>query len=148
MPTNTADRKDIRRREKQSAIEAAQLAAVTREIMSTTQGRAWMWHHLSQANLFSPNTISDLRLSGIFDGERNFGLRLLADIMSTCPDQFIQAMREANVRDATSERRSSPQHHGRDSGRETGADEGNGDYGPYEGLLESNPRQQLDDNLN
>jgi hypothetical protein len=89
--------------------------------MSTSFGREWVWDLLSAAHMFEANTISDPRLSGIFDGERNLGLRLLSDIMVSCPDQFIQAMRESNERSSLNERRSSPESDGGDSGS------GNGD---------------------
>lgn len=122
MPDNAADRKSIRRLEKQAAIDAAAHAEVTHNLMSTTQGRAWVWRWLSQCHVFT-TTFSGSALHGAFaEGERNIGQLLLNEITSTCPDQFIQAMREANVRDATGERRSSPQPDGRDSRREAGGD--------------------------
>lgn len=136
MADNASDRKDIRRREKQAKIDDAQHAAVTREIMSTAQGRTWMWTQLSRCHVFVTTFVPGDALSSAFnEGERNIGQQLLNEITDTCPDQFIQAMREAHERRTFSERRSSPQPDGRDSGREAsgGGDPEAGDYDPYDG---------------
>lgn len=123
------DRKSIRRKEKAAKLAESQRRAVITSLMSTTFGREWMWDLLTAAHMFDANTISDPRLSGIFDGERNLGLRLLSDIMVACPDQFIQAMRESNERSSLDERRSSPVDDGRDLGSsDTGTDDATGGY--------------------
>jgi hypothetical protein len=115
-PPNAADRKSIRRLEKAAKLADAQRHQVIFNLMSTSYGRQWVWDLLAAAHMFEANTISDPRLSGIFDGERNLGLRLLSDIMAACPDQFVQAMREANDRSSTDERRSGSESDGRDFG--------------------------------
>lgn len=127
MPPNAADRKSIRRLEKQAKLADANRRAVITNLMSTAFGRQWMWDLLAAAHMFEANTIPDPRLSGIFDGERNLGLRLLSDVMATCPDQFIQAMRENNERSALDERRSGPESDGRDSGSGDPADDPDSD---------------------
>lgn len=116
MTDNSADRKDIRRREKQAKIDAASRASVIRSIMSTIDGRAWLWHTLGQCHCFSTTFNGDPLQSAFAEGQRSIGLALLADIMITCPDQYIQAMRESHERSSLDERRSSPESDGRDSG--------------------------------
>jgi hypothetical protein len=128
MTDSAIDRKSIRRREKAAAIANRQRQEVITGMMTTMAGRQWIWDLLTSAHMFDANTISDPRLSGIFDGERNLGLRLLSDIMVACPDQFIQAMREANDRAHTDERRSSPEPDGGDPGS---VDPNDPDYDPY-----------------
>ena len=117
---NAADRKSIRRKEKAAKLSEANRKAVVVSLMSTAFGREWIWDLLEAAHMFQANTISDPRLSGIFDGERNLGLSFLSDVMTACHDQFIQAMRESNDRSSLDERRSSPQSDGGDP--ESGAD--------------------------
>ena len=108
MPDNAADRKDIRRREKQAKLDARSRAEVVHSLMSTTQGREWMWDKLATARVFSSTFNGDALQSAFNEGQRAFGLAMLAEVLSTCPDEFIQAQREANVRSTTNERRSSP----------------------------------------
>ena len=113
---SAADRKSIRRREKQARIDAASSAAVIRNVMSTVEGRAWLWSFLSDCHIFSTSFTGDALTSAFAEGERNVGQRLLNTITSTCPDEYIQAMRESHVRSAIDERRSGPVDDGRDSG--------------------------------
>src|SRR5580698_4706023 len=116
MPDNAADRKSIRAKEKQVKITEALHAAVIREVMSTTQGRAWIWSILSDCHIFHTTFTGDALSSAFSEGERNIGQRLLNTITDTCPDQYIQAMREHHERDTLGERRSSPEPNGRDTG--------------------------------
>jgi hypothetical protein len=108
MPASAADRKSIRRLEKQAEVDAASRAGVIRNLMSTVDGRAWMWHQLSTAHIFASTFTPDPLITAFNEGQRAIGLAMLADILSTCPDQYIQAQREANVRSTTDERRSGP----------------------------------------
>ena len=126
MPDNAADRKDIRRREKEAKIATAQRAQVVHQIMSTVQGREWMWHTLAECGVFRQTFVPDAAMTAFNEGKRAIGLALLADIMTTCPDQYINAQRESNERHATWERRSSPEPDGRDTGREPDAGEASG----------------------
>jgi hypothetical protein len=116
MPDNAADRKDIRRREKAARINDASRHACIRNVMSTIEGRHWLWDVLGDCHVFATTFTGDALQTAFNEGSRNVGLRLLADIMLACPDQYVQAQREANVRSTTDERRSSALGDGRDSG--------------------------------
>lgn len=124
MPDNAADRKDIRRREKEAKIATAQRAQVVHQIMSTVQGREWMWSKLAEARVFHQTFTGDALQSAFNEGQRALGLSMLAEVMLSCPDQYIQAQRESNERTATWERRSSPESNGRDTGSGEADDDG------------------------
>ena len=125
---NAADRKAIRQKEKQSAIADASRQSVLHTVMSTIEGRTFIWDFLASCHIFTTTFTGDALTSAFAEGERNVGQRLLSDIMVVCPDQYIQAMREANERhhsdnaraDALAERRGSEEPDGRDTGREAG----------------------------
>ena len=135
MPDNAADRKSIRRLEKQAATDLAQREAFVRTMMSTIEGRSWFWYHLSSCHVFATSFTSSPLATAFNEGQRSIGLALLAEVMSVCPDQYIQAQRESHERNATSEQRSRTQPDGRDSGRPAAGDgdEANrhDDYDPY-----------------
>ena len=120
MTDNAADRKDIRRREKESRIAERARAEVVANLMSTTQGREWLWDILSNCQIFSSTFTGDPLTTAFNEGKRAMGLSLLATVLTTCPDQYITAQREANVRASTWEQRSGPQPNGRDSGSDSG----------------------------
>src|ERR1700761_5147386 len=128
---NTGDRKAIRRKEKQAAIDTRARQDVVRNIMSTTQGRQWMWDKLAEPQVFSSTFNGDALQSAFNEGRRAQGLSMLAEIMLACPDQYITAQKEANVRSTLDERRSSPIDDGRDFGP-TPADGDGGKAGGYD----------------
>lgn len=108
MSANAADRKSIRAAEKAASAVADRRAAVTRNIMSTVEGREWMWDVLSSCHVFGQTFVpGSPDITAFSEGQRAVGLRLLADILNHCPDAYIEAQREANVRHTTDERRSS-----------------------------------------
>jgi hypothetical protein len=97
MPAlNASDRKSIRSAEKASALRTIQDREAVAAIMSTIPGRAWMWRMLKQASLFNSNFTGDPYRDAFLAGERNFGLRMLNDIMEHCPDAYLQMTKEAN----------------------------------------------------
>jgi hypothetical protein len=113
---NAADRKSIRRLEKQAKLADANRRAVITSLMSTAFGREWMWDVLAQCHCFATTFNGDALQSAFMEGQRAIGLAIISDIMLACPDQYIQAMRESNERSSLDERRSSPESDGRDSG--------------------------------
>ena len=113
---NAADRKSIRRKEKASKLAESNRRAVITSLMSTAFGREWIWDILASCHCFATTFSGDALTSAFAEGERNVGLRLLSDILTACPDQYIQAQRESNERSSLDERRSSPVSDGGDSG--------------------------------
>lgn len=95
---NAADRKSIRAAEKAAKIVDANNQTVVVAIMSTEAGRRYIWDKLTLANLFSTTFSTDTMQMAFNEGNRNQGLLLLNDIIEWCPEEFIQAMREANGR--------------------------------------------------
>ena len=101
---NAASRKEIRRKEKEARQAERDRGVVILETMSTKNGRGYVWDQLAAAHVFATSYSPDALQMAFAEGERNFGLRLLNDIIEWCPEQFIQMMREQN------ERRISPGH--------------------------------------
>lgn len=123
MTISAGDRKSVRQAEKLARKTEAARQAVVRNIMSTIEGREWMWNLLSGCSVFSSTYVIGAADATAFnEGSRAVGLRLLADIMTACPDAYIEAQREANVRHALDERRRSPEPDGGDSGSDDAPD--------------------------
>jgi len=99
----------VRAAEKAAKVVELQRREVISGIMSVGPGRKWMCELLESCHCFA-TSFSDIGLRMAFcEGQREVGIRLLSDIMSACPDQYITMMRERNERqsaiDARSERR-------------------------------------------
>lgn len=93
---NASDRKSIRSAEKAAALRTIQDREAVAAIMSTIPGRAWMWRKLSEAGIFKCVFTGDALREAFNSGERNFGLRLLDDIIAHCPDAYLQMIKESN----------------------------------------------------
>jgi hypothetical protein len=113
---NTGDRKSIRAKEKDAALADRRREDVLRNVMSTIEGRAWLWDLLASCNCFSTTFTGDPQRSAFLEGQRAIGLSILSDITTACPDQYIQAQRESNERRITAEQRSRQIADGRDFG--------------------------------
>lgn len=103
---NAAERKDIRQYEKFAKIKEQARIDFVVAAMSTTQGRAWFHGLLSGCGIFDGSFSGDALLEAFTKGQRNIGLMIYNDIVSNCPDYFVQMMREANIEDVTNDRRS------------------------------------------
>jgi hypothetical protein len=126
MTFNAANRKDVRRLEKQARLDTRARRETIQTLMSTTQGRQWVHERLTVCHVFATSFSTNAYESAFREGERNVGLQLLNDVM-TCPDEYIQMMREANVRDSIAERSSSADGDGGDQVGDATPDEPAGD---------------------
>jgi hypothetical protein len=97
------------------AAKAAKLAETQRGdaikgIMSNRYGRAWIWEILTRCHVFAPTFADNPYRTAFSEGERNIGLQFVADIMSHCPERYVEMAREANERDRAddSRRRAAP----------------------------------------
>ena len=123
MPDSAADRKSIRRKEKESRIADRLRAEVIAGVMSSPAGRQWLWDTLASCHMFHTTFNGDALASAFAEGQRAVGLAILSDIMLACPDSYIQAMRESNERSSADERRRGPNDAGRESGSVDSSDD-------------------------
>ena len=105
MPYDASNRKQIRVAEKAARRVELDRVEFVRAAMNTVQGRTWFFHLLSDCHVESqPPTFEPNRDYFMF-GERNVGLRIKADILTHCPDQYIQMIKESNARDTLADAR-------------------------------------------
>ncbi len=134
MTYDASDRKSIRKAEKAARLADRARQEVIVNLMSTTFGRAWLWDLLSSCHVFGQTFSPDPLMTAFSEGRRSVGLALLADVMLACPDQYITAAREANVRHNSNDRSTSAELTG--SPDPDGGIEGrvaDDDYDPYGG---------------
>lgn len=63
-------------------------------VMTDPAGRRFMHKLLSEAGLFRSSFDSDPHKTAFNEGQRNVGLRLMADIMAIAPSQYAQMIEE------------------------------------------------------
>lgn len=106
MQDNAANPKQVRRAQKQARVRDREDGDVVRMLMRDYHGRRWVWDKLASAGIFQTTFNAESPyITSFTEGRRSFGLELLANIMQHCPDEFIQAQREANERASTDDAR-------------------------------------------
>jgi hypothetical protein len=95
QPYDTSDPKQVNTARKRAARFRRERLDEVRTIMGRESGRAWVYGHLESCSIFSTTfTHGDPHASSFKEGERNAGLRLLADVMEAAPDQYVVMVRE------------------------------------------------------
>lgn len=80
-----------------------------KQVMSTEQGRRFIWSMLEQAGVFCISFTGEVNTTIFNEGKRNSGLALFNEVMGFCPDLYLKmaaeakADREANYGNSTAE---------------------------------------------
>lgn len=130
---NSSERRDVRAKEKQAKLADVQRHEITAYIMSTAPSRAWMYDRLARCGVFNTPFTGNDATTNFNCGMQSIGLELLADIVSSAPDSYIQMMREANGRslaDDARRRRDHPDDERGDSPADVGDDSAGDEVGP------------------
>ena len=93
---------DIREQEQRKA-DADLKALLAREtedddvrwLMSCRQGRRIVWRQLSRAGVFRLSFSSDPLAMSFAEGNRNSGLMLMSQVMSLCPGEYAEMVKES-----------------------------------------------------
>ena len=101
---NASERKDIRRYEKQAKLRETNRINFIVAAMSTPAGRVWFHDFLSACHIFADPFTGDALVEAYSKGERNVGLKVYNDIVTNCPNYFIEMMKEANIAEQVNER--------------------------------------------
>lgn len=118
MTLDTSDRKSVRAAEKAAARTDRERGEVVTALMATQPGRKYVWDKLGEAGIFHSVFSTEPLQMAFNEGQRNQGLLLLNEVIQWCPEQFIQAMREANGRRTSDagQQRAGSNGNGRDQG--------------------------------
>ncbi len=94
MPSASNERQ-IKARESRHAQDRINDRQVTEALMSTQGGRRWVWLRLAEAQMFSEDEVLDPQHLAYTKGVRRYGLRLLKDISTFTPSEYILMTNEA-----------------------------------------------------
>lgn len=94
-----ADQKQVQDRARQIKDRQRESDEAIKAFMSHKGGRAWMWEHLSACGLYRMSArAGDAHMTYFLEGERNVGLRLLAQLQRACREHYT-TMTEENSGD-------------------------------------------------
>lgn len=106
MTFNNSSRKNIREAEKAAELADTNRIAYTRQIMSTTFGRAWMHDLLLRCHIFHTPFVAGAPDTSAFNcGAQNLGLQLFGDVAANCPHEYTLMMSESSTKEAANDRR-------------------------------------------
>ena len=89
MPYDASNRKQIRQAEKAAAVMERDRIEFLHNCLSTIQGRTWFYSLLADCHCFSQPPSFNPHQDYFALGERNVGLRIFAEIIAHCPDQYL-----------------------------------------------------------
>lgn len=95
MAESASNERGVRRKREQARRDRLTDELITAQLMSTPDGRRWVWLRLSEANIFDGNDNLDPQYMAWEKGNRNSGLRLLRDVTTFTPQAYITMTEEA-----------------------------------------------------
>lgn len=94
-PFDPGDQKQVQDRARTAKDRQRASDATLKAFMSHEAGRAWIWDHLSACGLYRMSArAGDAHMTYFCEGERNVGLRLLAQLHRACPDLYTTMTKE------------------------------------------------------
>lgn len=91
---NAADKGQIEKAGSKAKQREQMAKEAIRTVMSTRQGRKWVWSKLEWCHVFSPTFRQDPCQSAYAEGARLAGLEILKDVNSLGPDAYLQMQQE------------------------------------------------------
>ena len=94
MVKNAADPEQVKKaKQKQESLNDRRLNDV-REVLNSRRGRRFMWELLDFCGVFK-TSFADQHQIFYNEGQRNVGLKLLADVNEAAPEAYLLMLREA-----------------------------------------------------
>jgi hypothetical protein len=87
----------IKKRNAQQRRDRVTDEVITKQLMSTPDGRRWVWMRLEEAKIFVGDENLEPYNMAFSKGVRNAGLRLLNDVSRFTPQEYIQMTTEATA---------------------------------------------------
>lgn len=91
---NAGDEHDVKRRKQSRKIRELQKEAALLALMGTPEGRMWMWDLLTECGIFQTSFSSDALRMAFAEGQRNIGLRRVAEINRLGPELYARMVGE------------------------------------------------------
>lgn len=111
---DASDRRQIRKAEKAAKAKAERASLTLAWIMSTRQGREWMYDLLEKCHIGHTPFARDPYVTAHQCGEQNIGIQLWSALQQACPDLYIMMMGEAHERSIADDNRHGRDHEGSD----------------------------------
>lgn len=95
MSINIANPQEVKKMEKKETLKAFESRDDLKFILSTAQGRRFIWRYLEACQIFTAIHLTSEELHFV-NGKRSVGLQLLDEVMASDPKAFIDMMKTRN----------------------------------------------------
>jgi hypothetical protein len=93
-PFDAGDPQHVRERMSVAKRREAAKRSVIREVMAKNIGRDWIYEMLSLCHVYSSSFDGNALRMAYLEGERNVGLRMMADVVQASPDRYLEMLAE------------------------------------------------------
>lgn len=97
-PVDAGDTKAVKQVEKAHKLRRLAETEHLREVLGTVSGRAVLWAVLEDCGIYRLSYHNNPHETAFREGNRQVGLRLLAEIHAAAPHAYIQMQQEATKR--------------------------------------------------
>jgi hypothetical protein len=97
-PLDLSDERHVRQRSRNVKARENTQAQVLRNLMASIDGREWMYELLALCHVYQTSFSADALWMAKAEGERTIGLQLIGQIQVSCPEAYLQMMKEAAER--------------------------------------------------
>lgn len=94
---NAADREQVKNAERKARWSREDEVADVKALLKLPEGRRFFWRYLSECSVFKTSFTGNSQ-TFFNEGERNVGLKLMADINEADPEAYIVMLREAKLK--------------------------------------------------
>lgn len=77
------------------ALQRMERAEDVKKLMASPWGRRLMWGMLADAKTYQPTFDTNAMRMAHNEGLRSFGINLLAYVQMTCPERYLEMLKEA-----------------------------------------------------
>lgn len=90
------DAREVRNQRRRSRIRRRDQLAILARLMAEPVGRAWFYDFLSACHMYHTSFATNALAMAFSEGQRDVGIKLLADVIEAAPDLYLQMLKEAN----------------------------------------------------
>jgi hypothetical protein len=92
---NASDAEQVKRAEKKEAFSRDRELEDIKQVLSTPAGRRFAYRYLEKSGVFRTSFSENTNVMLFREGERNFGLQLLAEINEADPQLYFKMVMES-----------------------------------------------------
>jgi hypothetical protein len=95
LPYDASDPEQIAEKQRTADRRELEVRGFLKEVLASADGRAWIWSLLADAGVFKNSFIrGEPDVTAFNEGRRNFGLKVMTQVMNAEPKAFVTMIHE------------------------------------------------------